>query len=355
MEPIRGRGAQINPHNRFHKNEKTAYVDDLPTQEEREDLLFQNPKTKFLEVFPKTIVNRVDSPDVGMAYSLNPYQGCEHGCVYCYARNTHEYWDFSAGMDFEQNILVKKNAPKLLREFLQNKKHVAETILLSGNTDCYQPAERQFRITRQCIEVLYEYRHPMAVITKNVLIERDRDLLAKLASENLAHVVFSLTTLNEPLKRILEPRTASARNILRAVRSFSEAGIPVTVNMAPIIPALNDTEIFDVAQAVKDHGGQGVNYIVVRLNGQIGSIFENWVKLHFPDRAQKVLNRIKDLHHGKLNDSEFGRRMKGEGEWAELIKRQHALAMRQYFPERKTTVLDKAKYALYRDRQMKLF
>ncbi|MFN8276743.1 MAG: PA0069 family radical SAM protein [Chitinophagales bacterium] len=352
---IRGRGAQINPHNRFLQHERLMYLDDLATQEEREALVHHNPKTKFIEVHPKTIVNRIDSPDLGMAYSLNPYQGCEHGCVYCYARNSHEYWGYSAGADFEQQILIKKNAPDLLRQFLQQKKHRAEMILLSGNTDCYQPAERTFGITRKLLEVFFHFRHPVGIITKNVLIERDVDILKKLAADRLVAVTLSLTTLDESMKRLLEPRTASVRQVLRTVRSLTDAGIPVTVNFAPVIPGLNDHELFDVCRAVKDQGALGVNYIVVRLNGQLAAIFEDWIRHHFPERGNKILNRIKSLHHGKLNDTEWGRRMKGEGEWAELFRRQHALAMHRFFPNRQPVVLNTALYETYRDQQLKLF
>ena len=352
---IRGRGAQKNPTNRFFKTEIIQNLDDLPTEEEREEALLHNPKTKFIEVFPKTLVNKVDSPDLKGMYSLNPYQGCEHGCIYCYARNSHEFWDYSAGQEFEQNIMVKKIAPKLLREYLQNPKWKATPMLLSGNTDCYQPAERKFQITRQLLEVFYEFRHPIGIITKNTLIERDMDILIKLAAHNLVYVVFSLTTLDEDLKRIMEPRTASARNILRAIRTLSDAGIPVSVNAAPMIPAINDDGLFDIIKAASEHGASRVNYIVVRLNGQIAQIFEDWVTKNFPDRANKVLNRIKAMHDGKLNDSQFGRRMKGEGEWADLIRSQYDLAMRKYFPVIKPFQYNTSLYAQYRDKQMTLF
>ena len=352
---IRGRGAQSNPTNRFMKTEMIQNLDDLPTEEEREEALLYNPKTKFIEVFPKTIVNKVDSPDLAGMYSMNPYQGCEHGCIYCYARNSHEYWDFSAGKDFEQNILVKKSAPALLRTFLQNPKWGGHSILVSGNTDCYQPAERKFGITRQLLEVFYEFRHPVGIITKNTVIERDMDILKKLAENNLVHVVLSLTTLNEDLKRIMEPRTASARNILRTIRSLSEAGIPVSVNAAPMIPAINDGEITDIVKAAAENGARRVNYIVVRLNGQIGGIFEDWVTKNFPDRANKVLNRIKSMHGGKVNDTEYGRRMRGEGEWADLIKKQYDMAMKKFFPDIKPFEYNHSLYPQYRDKQLTLF
>jgi DNA repair photolyase len=352
---IRGRGAQKNPNNRFSKTETIQNLDDLATEEEREEALLHNPKTKFIEVFPKTIVNKVDSPDLRNMYSLNPYQGCEHGCVYCYARNSHQYWDYSAGAEFEQNIMVKKSAPKLLREYLQNPKWNGTPMLLSGNTDCYQPAERKFEITRQLLEVFYEFRHPIGIITKNVMIERDMDILAKLAALDLVHVTFSLTTLDEDLKRIMEPRTVSARNVLRAIRSLSDAGIPVSVNAAPMIPAINDDGLHDIIKAVSGHGARTVHYIVVRLNGEIGDIFEDWVTKNFPDRANKVLNRIKALHGGTVNDSQFGRRMKGEGEWADIIRMQYQVAMKKFFPVIQPFEFNTSLYAQYRDKQFSLF
>ena len=352
---IRGRGAQSNPHNRFIKNTVETNLDDLATEQEREEALLHNPKTKFLEVFPKTLVNKVESPDLRGMWSLNPYQGCEHGCVYCYARNSHEFWDFSAGKDFEQNILVKKSAPSLLRQYLSNRKWTGEPMLLSGNTDCYQPGERQFRITRQLLEIFYEYRHPIGIITKNAMIERDIDILSKLAADNLVHVVLSLTTLDEDLKRIMEPRTASARNALRTLRSLTEAGIPVSINAAPMIPAINDSELFEIIKASAENGARSVNYIVVRLNGAIGGIFEDWVTKNFPDRANKVLNRIKSMHGGKVNDTEFGRRMRGEGEWAEIIKKQYDVAMTKFFPVIKPFEYNRSLYPQYRDKQLSLF
>ncbi|MCS6819626.1 MAG: radical SAM protein, partial [Chitinophagales bacterium] len=209
----KGRGAQINPPNRFLKNSgKENFYDDLPTEEERAELAAHHPATKYIKVFPKTIVNEVKSPDLPMMWSLNPYQGCEHGCVYCYARNAHEYWGFSTGMDFETNILYKSNAPSLLRKQLSSPSWKASPIVVSGNTDCYQPVERKLEITRKLLQIFYEFRHPVSVITKNSMITRDTDILRPLAAHNLVHVNFSLTTLQEELKRKLEPRTASVRN-----------------------------------------------------------------------------------------------------------------------------------------------
>jgi DNA repair photolyase len=331
---IKGRGSQLNPTNRFEKHSHELYLDDLATEEERMELLAENPRTKYIDVFPKTILNKVESPDIGLAWSMNPYQGCEHGCIYCYARNSHQYWGYSAGMEFEQNILVKREAPLLLEKTLMHEKWKPESIMLSGNTDCYQPAERKLGITRKLLEVFLKLQHPVGIITKNALIERDKDILTELASKRLVVVTMSLTTLDEGLKRIMKPRTSSAKTVLRTVRNLSDAGIPVNINVAPIIPAINDEEIFDIVKAVAEHGALSAGCIVVRLNGQNGALFEDWVKKNFPDRANKVLHQIKTMHGGKLNDSNFGRRMRGEGKFAELVRVQMTLARKKFLAGR---------------------
>lgn len=342
---IKGRGGQYNPPNRFLKNsDLQVYVDDLPTNEEREQLLTENPKTKYIDVFPKTILNKVDSPDLGLMWSMNPYQGCEHGCIYCYARGTQEYWGYSAGADFEQNILVKRSAPELLEKELLNKNRKAEGVMLSGNTDCYQPAERKLGITRELLKVFLKFRHPVGIITKNSLVERDIDVLKELAALRLVSVTMSLTTLDEELKRVMEPRTSSAYSVLRTIRKLSEAGIPVNVNVAPIVPALNDEGIFDVIKAVAEAGALSAGMIVVRLNGHNGKLFEDWVTKNFPDRANKVLHQIKSMHGGKLNDSEWGRRMKGEGKFAEMIRMQFVMARQKFLAGR---VFPPTNYDLY--------
>lgn len=363
---VKGRGSQLNPANRFLKNsDNQIFVDDLPTQKEREELLTQNPKTKYININPKTIINRVDSPDLGLAWSMNPYQGCEHGCIYCYARGTHEYWGYSAGAEFEQNILVKHNAPQLLTDALLSRKWKADSIMLSGNTDCYQPAERKLCITRKLLEVFLKFKHPVGVITKNSLIERDLDILSQLAALNLVSVTMSLTTLDEKLKRVMEPRTSSAHSVLRTIARLTGAGVPVNVNVAPIIPALNDEGIFETVKAVADAGAITVSYIVVRLNGHNGLIFEDWVRSNFPDRANKVLNQIKTMHGGKLNDSQYGRRMRGEGKFAEMIRAQFVLARKKYladrvWPVRNNNLYEETRNAIileqsYKKPQLKLF
>lgn len=352
MEPyIHGRGSQLNPANRFESQSKYLYLEDLPTQEEREELLTTNPKTKYIEVFPKTILNKVDSPDVGPGWSMNPYQGCEHGCVYCYARNSHQYWGYSSGMEFEQNILIKKNAPELLVETLLSKKWKPDSIMLSGNTDCYQPAERKLGITRKLLQVFLRFKHPFGIITKNSLVERDIDVLSELAALKLVTVTLSLTTLDEKLKRTMEPRTSTAKGVLRTINKLSSAGIPVNVNVAPIIPSINDEGIFEVVKAVSENGASSAGYIVVRLNGHNGIIFEDWVTKNFPDRATKVLNQIKTMHDGKLNDSNFGRRMRGEGKFAELIRMQFALARQKFLKGR---IIPSRDFSMYEEARNKI-
>ncbi|NND11346.1 MAG: PA0069 family radical SAM protein, partial [Flavobacteriaceae bacterium] len=274
---IKGRGAQLNVHNRFLKLEHETRDDFLEfCKKEGEDS--DRNKTLYLETFPKTIVNKVTSPDVGMNYSMNPYQGCEHGCVYCYARNSHEFWGYSAGLDFERRILIKKNAPQLLEQKLQSKNWKACPIVMSGNTDCYQPAEKKFEITRKCLEVFLKYKHPVGIISKNSLVLRDLDILKELANDGLVGIHISITSLSEETRRILEPRTATIKKRLEVVRTLSDNGIPVNAMLAPIIPGINSHEILSLAKAVSDHGAWSCAFTVVRLNGTIGEIFMNWIK-----------------------------------------------------------------------------
>lgn len=347
----KGRGAQINPTNRFSKLEDGEWFDDIQDEEER----FEKQKTKFIDVYPKTIVNHVKSPDIP-DYSMNPYQGCEHGCIYCFARNSHEYWGYSAGQDFEQVILVKRNAPELLEQKLASKSWKAHPIVLSGNTDCYQPIERKLQITRETLKVFLKYKHPVGLITKNSLILRDLDLLKQLADQNLVRVVISLTSLKEETRRLLEPRTASVNQKLKTIKTLSEKGIPVTAMMGPIIPSINSHEILELAQAASQHGATSFAHTLVRLNGAIGEIFENWVHQTYPDRANKILNQIKECHGGKLNDSRYGTRMRGEGNIAKNISDMVKLAKLRYFSNKPTFAYDISKYTKTPDdNQLRLF
>ena len=292
---IKGRGAQQNTHNHFFELSHEQRDDFLEYCAKEGEEVDKN-KTLYLPVFPKTIVNKVKSPDVGMAYSMNMYQGCEHGCVYCYARNSHEFWGFSAGLDFERRILVKTDAPKLLETFIKRKNWKATPIVMSGNTDCYQPAEKKFEITKQCLDVFLKYKHPVSIITKNALILRDLNLLKVLAKENLVSVNISITSLSEDTRRILEPRTATIKKRLETVRVLSENGIPVNVMLAPIIPSINSHEILRLAKVVSEAGALSIAHTIVRLNGAIGDIFTDWIKKAMPDRAEKVLHQIESCH-----------------------------------------------------------
>lgn len=312
---FKGRGAQFNPHNKFLKN---TYV--KAHEEGIDDWEESDHKTTFLFENSKTVVNKVDSPDVGMAYSLNPYQGCEHGCTYCYARNVHQYWGYSAGLDFERKIIVKKDAPALFKKFLEKKGWDATTISLSGNTDCYQPAERKFKLTRQLLEIALAYKQPIGMITKNSLILRDIDILQEMAKLNLIMVYSSINSLNNKLRLAMEPRTATATQRLKVVETLSNAGIPMGVMVAPLVPGLSDHEIPAVLKAVANAGAIRAGYTVVRLNGAIGQIFEDWLRKNFPDRFDKVWHMIQSCHGGNVNDSRFGDRMRGDGNISKMIR-----------------------------------
>lgn len=329
---LHGRGAQFNPNSPFEQLLKDEY-------------LLVNTDTRHIPTHPKTIVNKVESPDIPLPYSINPYQGCEHGCVYCYARNTHPYWGYSAGLDFEKNILIKENVPQLLRAFLDKKNYQVGPIMLSGNTDCYQPAEQKYLLTRKILEICLEYRQPVGIITKNALVLRDMDIIKQMAEEQLIYVLLSITTLDEKLRMKLEPRTSTIRKRLQTVQKLSESDIPVNIMMAPIIPGLTDVEIFNMAKEAKDHGAWDLYYTVMRLNGDVEVIFKDWVEKNYPDRAQKIMNQTGEAHGGQVNDSRFGTRMKGTGTVAEVIKATMKMAKKKYgLPSKKLPVLDCTKF-----------
>ena len=338
-EYIKGRGAQIKTRNKFLKEEYvTEHVEGL------DEPMQSSPNTQVFLETSKTIVNKVTSPDLGMMYSTNPYQGCEHGCIYCYARTTHEYWGFSAGLDFESKIIVKKDAPRLMEKFILHPKWEATPISVSGNTDCYQPLEKKYELTRGILKVFAQYRHPVGMITKNSLVLRDLDILQDLAKDNLVHVYLSITTLDEGLRRLMEPRTASSLKRLQTVESLAKAGIPVGIMNAPIIPGLNHHEIPAVLKAASDHGALNAGMTVVRLNGSIGKIFEDWLRKNFPDRFDKVWNQICALHGGNVNDSQFGRRMSGEGNFADIIHQLFQSSKRRHFSGKKMPVINLAAF-----------
>ncbi len=351
---IKGRGAQKKVHSRFLKHEHQVLDEYLNFCEIEGELADKN-KTKYIDVHPKTFVNKVDSPDVGIEYSANPYQGCEHGCVYCYARNSHEYWGYGAGVDFERFILVKKNAPELLQKKLRSRNWKGDTIIFSGNTDCYQPIERKLEITRACLKMMYKWKNPTGIITKNSLILRDLDILKDLAHLDLVRVSISINTLSEETRRLLEPRTSSIKNRLKAVEILSANGIPVNVMLAPIIPSLNCHEIIPLIKKVANLGALSVAYIIVRLNGQVATIFEDWAHKSIPGKADRILNQIKQCHDGKLNDSTWGRRMKGSGVIARQISNTIALARAKYLKGKRMPKLDNSHYLKCKDPQLKLF
>ena len=321
----KGRGTKLQLDNRF---EKLSYENDPEFNQNVEEE--EDKPTNYQQIHPKGILNKIDSPDIGFNWGMNPYQGCEHGCIYCYARITHEYWGYNPGLDFEKQILVKPDAPSLLRERLRSKGWKGETIMLSGNTDCYQPVERKLKITRAILEVCAEHDQSLGMITKNALVTRDIDILREMAKKQLVSVSMSITSKNETLRRLLEPRTSTFRSKMKAVEELSKAGIPVNLMMAPIIPGMNSHEIMDIARIGREAGAIGFHYTTIRLSGPIRLLFEDWLEEHYPDRKNKVMNQIMGLHGGKTNGSEFGTRMKGKGNVSDIIRQQVQLARKKF-------------------------
>src|SRR5437667_855131 len=317
-EAIRGRAASWSPANRFetlHVDVNDFDVVDVDADES------ERPRraTQYFRDGTKSIITRNNSPDVGFETSLNPYRGCEHGCIYCYARPTHEYLGFSAGLDFESKIMVKTNAPELLRAELESPRWQPQTLVMSGVTDPYQPIERRLRITRGCLEVLAEFRNPVAIITKNHLVTRDIDLLRDLAACNAVAVNISVTSLEPNLQQVLEPRTTSPQGRLDAIGRLRAANIPVGVMVAPIIPGLTDHEVPNILEACANAGAQFAGYTIIRLPWAVAPLFEHWLDEHFPERKEKVLSRIRHLRGNRLNNSQWHTRMTGEGIFAEQI------------------------------------
>jgi DNA repair photolyase len=319
---IRGRGATANPPNRFEKIRVERDADWDPAEE-------PSPRTQFLRDLSQSIISYNDSPDIGFHASLNPYRGCEHGCSYCYARNTHEYLGFSAGLDFETKIVVKETAPELLRRELSSPKWQPQTLAMSGVTDCYQPIERRLQLTRRCLAVLAEFRNPVGITTKNYLVTRDLDLLRELAAHRAVVVHLSINSLDAEMARKLEPRAASPKMRLAAVEALAKAGVPVGVLVAPVIPALNDHEIPAVLAAAKAAGAGWAATEILRLPLTVAPIFEEWLERNVPGKKEKVLNRIRAMRGGKLNDPRFGARMRGEGIFAEQISQMFHVARRK--------------------------
>ncbi|TCV12858.1 DNA repair photolyase [Sphingobacterium alimentarium] len=312
---IKGRGAQYNPQNKYVNDAYGQFhIEAIDSFEETSN------KTLFIPSEAKSLVHKVESPDVGMAYSANPYQGCEHGCIYCYARNSHQYWDMGSGLDFERKIIVKTNAVALFEQFITRKNWNFTPIHLSGNTDCYQPIERDKELTRNILQAALHYRQPISIITKNALILRDQDILSELAKLGLIKVFLSINSLTEETRQKIEPRTVTAKQRLRVIEELANCNVPMGVNVAPVIPGLTDSEIPQILKAAAEAGAQWANYIIVRLNGQIGEIFKDWLDVAYPDRSAKIWNAISSCHHGQVNNSNFGERMKGAGNIAEIIR-----------------------------------
>lgn len=340
----KGQGAQRNVTNRFDR-----YTF------EPEDYELDKIKTQVTEVFPKTIINIVKSPDLPMDYSMNPYQGCEHGCSYCFARPTHEFWGYSAGVDFERKLMVKKNAPELLEKTFQKKSYVPKPIMLSGNTDCYQPIERQFEITRKLLQICLDYRHPVSIITKNALILRDLDILEKMAEKYLISVSMSIPTLNEDLRRVMEPRTSTAKNKLKAIEVLSEKKIPINVMIAPVIPALTSDESLGIMKSVSEAGARSCGYTLVRLNDTVEPVFVQWMEAHFPDRKDKVLNLIRSMRGGNLGEKRFFQRYQGEGNIAEMIHKTFEIGKKKFFAGKERAQLTTEHFTGSRTQQLRLF
>ena len=323
---VTGRGSSGNPRNRFERIE--VEPDPVATDEE------PRPETVYLRDHSRSIIARNDSPDIGFDASINPYRGCSHGCVYCYARPTHEYLGLSAGLDFESKVLVKLDAPELLRRQLTSPRWEPKVLSMSGVTDPYQPVEKRLCITRRCLGVLAEFRNPVAIVTKNHLVTRDIDLLCELAQHDAAVVAVSLTTLDDELRRVMEPRTSRPVRRLAAIEKLAGAGIPVGVMTAPVIPGITDHELPNLISAAAEAGAAFAAYTPVRLPGAVGPIFEDWLSRHFPDRKEKVLNRIRSMRAGRLNDPGFGSRMRGEGIVADHIAQLFDISCRRAGIER---------------------
>ncbi|WP_426102852.1 PA0069 family radical SAM protein [Massilia sp. TSP1-1-2] len=322
LEAKKGRGAVSNLQGRYEVNGRESF-DDGWVRDEEESAPF---KTQVTDEYAKTILSRNTSPDIPFNVSLNPYRGCEHGCIYCFARPTHSYLGLSPGLDFESRLFAKVNAPDLLRRELAKASYVPEPIAIGVNTDAYQPCERELRITRRVLEVLHECEHPVALISKASLIERDIDLLAPMAAKGQAIAAITLTTLDPAISRTLEPRAAAPARRLRTIRTLTEAGIPVRVSVAPVIPFVTEPELERVLAAARDAGAVSAHYVVLRLPWEVQPLFQQWLEAHFPERAQRVMNRVREMRGGKEYDSDFSKRMHGEGVWADLIRQRFVKA-----------------------------
>lgn len=355
IPPVRGRGATANPVGRFEKL-NVLWNPDFDWYDEDHDGVPKQVPTEVFHDTTRSIIAKNDSPDVGFEYSVNPYRGCEHGCIYCFARPTHEYLGLSAGLDFETKIFAKPNAPALLREALAKPSWQPQSIIMSGVTDCYQPVERSLRITRGCLEVLADFRNPVAIITKNALVARDCDVLGELARYNAAAVNVSVTTLDGTLARLMEPRASRPDLRVKAIETLSRAGVPVTVMIGPVLPGLTDHEIPSILERAAEAWATSASYVMLRLPYGVKDLFQDWLSAHYPDRKDKVLNRVREMRGGQLNDSTFGDRMRGKGVYAEQIRAMFRMYRKKYGLDKERGALSSA--AFRRDAgstQMSLF
>jgi len=344
--PTRGRGALENPVNRFEK---------IDLEYEADAELADRLPTEVFKDTSRSVISYNDSPDVGMEATLNAYRGCEHGCIYCFARPFHEYLGLSSGLDFETKIFAKVDAPELLRKTLSSKKWEPKVVTMSGITDPYQPLERKLQITRRCLEIFNEFNNPVSIITKNYLVTRDIDIYSEMAKKNLIRINFSITTLNKNTARVMEPRACAPHQRLKAVKQLTDAGIPVNVMMAPIVPGLTDHEIPKLLEAVANAGAGTAAYVMLRLPYAVKDMFETWLGEHFPLRKDKVLNRLRSMRDGKLYSSEWGTRMTGKGFYTEQIEALFYASRKRYGLDKKYPSLTTENFRNAADKQMKLF
>jgi len=344
--PERGRGATFNPQNRFRREGREAYDDGWPAPAEAAmpDAEPARLRTTVTIQPARTLIAHNASPDIPFTQSINPYQGCEHGCIYCYARPTHAYHDLSPGLDFETRLFAKPNAPTLLRAELAKRGYRCDPIALGTNTDPYQPIEREWKITRGILEVLAEHEHPFTIVTKSALVERDLDLIAPMAAKNMARVYISITTLDKELARSLEPRAATPPRRLQAILALSGAGVPVGVLAAPVIPQLNDRDLEGILEAAAANGARHAGWIMLRLPLEVAPLFRDWLDAHYPLRAEHVMSVLRQLRGGRDYDARFGARMRGTGPFAELIEKRFALACRRLRLNRDREPLDTSRF-----------
>lgn len=338
-DPIRGRGTFTNREGRFEKYRLEVIHDGWEMETET-----VRPTTEVASDNARTIITTNQSPDVPFDRSVNPYKGCEHGCVYCFARPTHSYLGLSPGLDFETRIFAKPNAPELLRAAFEKNGYRAQPLALGANTDAYQPAERRLGITRGILQVLHDYRHPVGILTKSELVLRDLDLLVPMAAQNLAHVFVSITTLDGDLARRMEPRAAAPHRRVETLRRLSEAGVPCGVLASPMIPCINDHEVERILEAAFGAGARRAGTIVLRLPNELKELFEEWLQAHYPGRAQRVLARLREAHGGKLYDSGFSERMRGRGPYAEMLRRRFEASQRKLGFERERFPFDTTRF-----------